>query len=741
MKHINSLSGMCYAFRNLLNVRFLFLLFCSFFLVQNSYSDTEQIVLSNGVYSSDDNSITWSGTSCVITQTKGSSTNAVNSNYISAPRWYKSHAISFSSRYGLSIDKVVIVCTNTDYATALAGSIFTNGVKAKASSKTVTLTCKGDFSIKMGALAYISSIEVTYSACPPLIQTNSSGLDFSYIEVGSSKKMALYVSGDYLLSDMNLAISGDFSNEFALDTEVLHPSGVIVENTPITITCTPQSEGKHTAVLTISTDGAADKLVNLSAECVDPVKNHKVSWMVNGTDYNLGEPTTVVYDHTAVTQLPTPPAAIGQKAFLGWTDEPINGVQLDAPKVLFNAASDAPLIDTDATYYAVFASQTFNTVWTKIAEKDVNEEGIYVIINEKGYAFDGTIVNGRGGVSSEAFAFSDGEALACPEGVCELTLTKVDGTADGFAIYNAEKGYLYARSSYVENLAWGTEETDFWHYSNAGWLYAKNGAYLRFYNDKFNTLGNKNGASIYFAKKNIKTDNYDFCTTVILKPSYTGRTLSLKAKNNAGYWSTFSCNEDVFIPSDVTVYAVVVDRGNIHMDSNAFEKSSSVEVGDIVISGTYVPSNTGVLINSQSNVFGYYTVANKSLDKIEYSQNMLLPAPVNGGTFVNADGCIYYKLAYGNFNEQTALGFYWGADNGGVFYVKSGSAYLAVPSDITENSKSFTLDNIPTGVSRSNMNDDKNDNVTIHSVMGQKINTIMQPGIYIVNGKKVAITK
>ncbi|MCQ2335515.1 MAG: hypothetical protein MJZ89_06745, partial [Paludibacteraceae bacterium] len=42
----------------------------------------------------------------------------------------------------------------------------------------------------------------------------------------------------------------------------------------------------------------------------------------------------------------------------------------------------------------------------------------------------------------------------------------------------------------------------------------------------------------------------------------------------------------------------------------------------------------------------------------------------------------FYKLAYGDYTNQTDLGFYYGAAGGAAFTAKEGGAYLAIPASI-----------------------------------------------------------
>lgn len=95
--------------------------------------------------------------------------------------------------------------------------------------------------------------------------------------------------------------------------------------------------------------------VTLTAQWT-PLAQHTVTWKVNNLDYNVGSPTTQVYNGDKVTTLPTAPNPedyCGDK-FVGWTTDPIATPQNEAPDV-FTTVAGSPTITDDITFHAVFA--------------------------------------------------------------------------------------------------------------------------------------------------------------------------------------------------------------------------------------------------------------------------------------------------------------------------------------------------------------------------------------------------
>ena len=191
--------------------------------------------------------------------------------------------------------------------------------------------------------------------------------------------------------------------------------------------------------------------------------------------------------------------------FAGWSTKHYSTEQEDANPSIIEAGEYTP--GADITLYPVFSVQVPVTIWTKKTVAQVDGAGTYAIIDEDGYAFNGSISSGHGQGTAAAFSFTNNVATSAPTGTCELTFTAVEG---GYTLYNEDLGYLYATKAASGGLAWHAEEDSYWNILTDGddndWLYNWNSAYLRTYvsnqSHTFRTYsGNGNGNDLYFAKK------------------------------------------------------------------------------------------------------------------------------------------------------------------------------------------------------------------------------------------------
>lgn len=182
----------------------------------------------------------------------------------------------------------------------------------------------------------------------------------------------------------------------------------------------------------------------------------------------------------------------------------------------------------------------------------------------------------------------------------------------------------------------------------------------------------------------------------------------LPATDGTSNYATFSSDKNVeFV--DATVYAVNVQNNVLQLNE---------------VTSKQVPAGTGVLIKSENETAPYFYID----EAAAIENNLLKPASEKmSGSYT------FYKLAYNDYTNQTGLGFYWGAEDGGAFNVKAGTAYLAVPNALSV--KGFLLDGTPTAIEGVEA---ESTTGVIYNLSGQRVQKA-QHGLYIVNGKKLLV--
>ena len=109
---------------------------------------------------------------------------------------------------------------------------------------------------------------------------------------------------------------------------------------------------------------------------------HTVTWVVNGSEYTTGDPTTET--EGSITTLPTAPAdntLSCADSFRGWSTTNLYGESGQAaPASLFVTAADAPSITKDTVFYAVFgdaasaSATSFTTTFTSKSWADADSK-------------------------------------------------------------------------------------------------------------------------------------------------------------------------------------------------------------------------------------------------------------------------------------------------------------------------------------------------------------------------------
>ncbi|MDY3803471.1 MAG: hypothetical protein SOZ67_06580 [Alloprevotella sp.] len=220
------------------------------------------------------------------------------------------------------------------------------------------------------------------------------------------------------------------------------PTDGSISDTEVTVTYTPTEAGSHEATLTVSSTGATDQVIALSGTAIAPLQHYTVNWMVNGNPYSEGTPSTDVAEGESVETLPTTPAAIGDKVFMGWTNATIDGTQDDAPAELFTSAAGAPPVTANTTYYAVFADETpGSSSWNRIKNLADITNGSYVIKNDA-YVLPSTTKSSSPSAAA-APTITDDVITGTVEESMIWNFTST-GTVNQFYVQNEAGSYLYA---------------------------------------------------------------------------------------------------------------------------------------------------------------------------------------------------------------------------------------------------------------------------------------------------------
>lgn len=548
---------------------------------------TETITLADGTYKS--GTIVWAGNCCTITQEQGSGSDKVNKSYVSLPRWYTSHVITFAAKEGYTLTGVTIVVTDAKYVNPLSESTYSSGASASASGTTVTITTSGDFTVTMSAQSRISSITVSYVANnEPALETNPDGpLSFGNVETSSSKQLIFTLSGQNLTADATLSIDGTDKGYFSVAPASVSPTEGTIAGTDVTVTYTPTAVGSHTATLTIASSGATTKEIALSGTCLP---TYNVSWMVNGVSYTTGNPSTSVKEGESVTALPTEPAAIGTKKFVGWTNEQIAADQSTAPTLLFTTPEDAPAVTGNVTYHAVFATEAMgSSAWKRIKTLADITDGSYVIKNA-----DYILPNANSSKAPTVVAAPaiSGETITGEVDASMIWSFTTTGTANQFYVKNADGSYLYENND-NNGIRVGKTSSDKWtfavntadYFSMKG---AKNNRYCATYNNQdwrsytsATSTNYANGGKLELYKLTIEKSYTDYVTTI----SSSAATVTFDAGTN-GTCATESLTE-TSAGAGVTLPACVANDGYQFVGWSTSETPTSADAGQA--GDTYYP--------------------------------------------------------------------------------------------------------------------------------------------------------
>lgn len=452
---------------------------------------------------------------------------------------------------------------------------------------------------------------------------------------------------------------------------------------------------------------------------------YQVTWMTNGTEAKK----ELVYSDATVGSEAPEVAKVEGYSFMGWTTTALAEATDVAPTYV-SLTDNKFMPEADVTLYAVYAVATEGGTEERTSTLTFNEGTVTSPYEDAGATW--TFENCKFGTDASVGFYKDAKAYATVKLPQGATAKKYVVTRTGNSWSGDAKVQLFGAS---ENLIKESNDAfsyDFTSDDNSEGSYTLKNATTKAKSAWIQSIAVTFDATAYTYS--------GYCTTVgaAAAPTYDPATVNFVAYAGADYYATFSNAKVVFMPSNVTISAVTVENNDVIMWKSTEGVLGTVETVHIAgadVAGYYIPANTGVLLNSQKGGdVTYYTVENKEVAAYNAELNNMLMPSVAGGVFTAEPGKVYYKLAYNDYSAKTGLGFYWGADNGGAFKVKAGTAYLAVPAGGAP-AKGFAFNGEATDIEGVNANVENAK--AIYNLNGQRVASMAKPGLYIVNGKKV----
>ena len=237
-------------------------------------TETKTVTLSEGTFSTDHITWTCADGNITIQQIKGSGSSAVNSNYISAPRVYKGHVLSFVGSNNYTINSISITYSGNytgnsmTAGTAMSGNTVTDNPTDV--NRTWATTSGGTHVVSAVSTAGLSAIYIQNVASATNTQLRPTAISITYTIPSSSNPTisANNVEIDYDATQGSIAyeLQNATGNVTAAITsgDWITSIGTITSDT-VPFTCSANTAATaRTATVTLSFNGANDKVVTIT---------------------------------------------------------------------------------------------------------------------------------------------------------------------------------------------------------------------------------------------------------------------------------------------------------------------------------------------------------------------------------------------------------------------------------------------------------------------------------------------
>ena len=628
--------------------------------------------------SQDGNAQVWRNDGITFTNNKASSSIAVVSN-VNPVRLYANSSIAIECSAG-NITQILFDCNSAAYATELKNSI---GDAATVSSDKVTVNLDGTsnrFEIaKLTAQVRLDALTVTYSAgaTKPVAPTLTAGENF----VGSK---VVEISCDTEGATIYYTTDG---------SEPTESSDKYVDPFEINDTTTVKA-------VAVNAVGSSD--------------------VATATYTRVAESPTITFDGEATfkdAKLVTITAAEGTTVYYTLNGNTPNDNSDECPEnITLKADATLKVIAYEGKYKSNIVEQKFTlassgsaesstgtaTLVTDVADLAAGDQ-VVIVASDDDFALSMPNSNGNNFLTTQISKTENSSIIELNNAVTNITLEK--GEESGTYAFKTEYGYLYAPGG--ENSSNNhLKVQDNRSYAGSWEISIVEGVATIVSKGetprntiRFNNSSNPKLFSCYSSgQQNVSL--YKVNTSTIEDP--------VLNVTPAG-WATLYLGYNVVIPDDVTCYVV----------SEVGEESVQLTEVEGVL-----PANTAVIVNAEEGEYTFEVT----------KETATVKSKMKGTTkneYITEEAYVLAKVDDGVALLKVVM-------NGGVFLNNANKAYLPaslVPHALNAKALKFNFDT--TGVEGVKV--ETEGKKVIYDLSGRRMNEMTQPGVYIVNGKKMMV--